>query len=123
MLSEIKLLEALAIAQGFYFFVTGLWAVVHIRSFLAVTGPKTDLWLVKTVGALITVIGAVILISGFRQAVSFEIAIVGAASAAVLALVDVYYVGKGTISKIYLLDSIAEVAIILVWVIAFFQLA
>lgn len=123
MLSEIKLLEALAIAQGFYFFVTELWAIVHIRSILAVTGPKTDLWLVKTVGALITVIGAVILISGFRQAVSFEIAILGAASAAVLALVDVYYVGKGTISKIYLLDSIAEVVIILVWVIAFFQLA
>jgi hypothetical protein len=32
-------------------------------SFLAVTGPKTDLWFVQTVGALIAVVGAALLLA------------------------------------------------------------
>ena len=38
----------LAIGQGAYYALTALWALVHVRSFQAITGPKTDLWLVKT---------------------------------------------------------------------------
>ena len=45
----------LAWVQAGYFVVTGVWPIVHMRSFLAVTGPKTDLWLVKTIGVLVTV--------------------------------------------------------------------
>jgi hypothetical protein len=33
----------LAGLQGAYFLVTGVWPLVHMPSFLAVTGPKTDL--------------------------------------------------------------------------------
>ena len=40
-----------------YFMLTGIWPVVHMPSFIAVTGPKTDLWLVRTVGLLIAGIG------------------------------------------------------------------
>ena len=43
----------LLLAEGVYFFLTGLWPVVHLPSFIAVTGPKRDLWLVRTVGLLI----------------------------------------------------------------------
>jgi hypothetical protein len=35
--------------------MTGLWPLVSIGTFQQVTGPKTDLWLVKTVGVLIAV--------------------------------------------------------------------
>jgi hypothetical protein len=43
-----------------FYLVSGLWPLVHLQSFLTVTGPKTDLWLVKTLGVLISVIGAVL---------------------------------------------------------------
>ena len=37
-------------AQGVYYVVSGAWPLVHIDSFQKVTGRKTDLWLVHTVG-------------------------------------------------------------------------
>ncbi|VTR52312.1 Uncharacterised protein [Sphingobacterium thalpophilum] len=43
--------------QGIYYCLTGIWPVIHISSFMAVTGPKTDLWLVKMVGLLSLAIG------------------------------------------------------------------
>lgn len=39
-------------AQGLYDLGTGLWPLLHRRSFLAVTGSKTDWGLVQTVGWL-----------------------------------------------------------------------
>ena len=50
--------QGLARAQGTYFFVTGVWPLLSMRTFEAVTGPKRDRWLVKTVGVLVAVIGA-----------------------------------------------------------------
>jgi hypothetical protein len=40
---------------------------LNIRSFQAVTGPKTDLWLVQTVGVLVTVIGLTLCLATFRK--------------------------------------------------------
>jgi hypothetical protein len=45
-------------AQGGYYLVTGLWPLVHLASFEAITGPKVDDWLVRMVGLLAAVIGA-----------------------------------------------------------------
>lgn len=59
-----SLSSALATGQGLYFLVTGIWPLVHIKSFQWVTGPKVDLWLVKTVGVLIAVMGAVLTLAG-----------------------------------------------------------
>jgi 8-oxo-dGTP pyrophosphatase MutT (NUDIX family) len=48
----------------YFYLLTGIWPLLHIQSFQSVTGPKTDLWLVKTAGVLITVIGAVLMMAG-----------------------------------------------------------
>ena len=58
---------AVAFAQGSYFLVTGAWALVHIESFQKVTGPKADLWLVKTVGLLLVGMGAGLIVAALRQ--------------------------------------------------------
>ena len=47
----------LARLQAVFYIVTGVWPIVSMRSFEAITGPKVDRWLVKTVGALVAVIG------------------------------------------------------------------
>lgn len=70
---------------------TGVWPVVDIDSFQAVTGAKTDLGLVKTVGLLIFVIGAAAWASAHRRIPSAEIAILTVGSALALGSVDVDY--------------------------------
>jgi hypothetical protein len=107
-----------ALAQGAFYAAFGVWPVLHLASFEAVTGPKTDDWLVVTVGALLAVAGAALLVAGARREVAAPLPLLGAGTAAVLLTVDVVYVGNGTIGPIYLLDALAELAIVVAWVVA-----
>ncbi|MGI9180351.1 MAG: hypothetical protein ACR2H9_07630 [Longimicrobiaceae bacterium] len=108
----------LALLQGAYYTATGLWPILHMRSFEQVTGPKTDDWLVKTVGGLIAVLGGTLLTSALRDAPSRDLATVAVGSAAALTAVDVIYVAQGRISRIYLLDAAVESALIAGWIAA-----
>lgn len=107
--------DALAVAQGAFYVATGVWPILHMRSFEAVTGEKTDDWLVKTVGALIAVAGVTMTVAGLRRRVTPEIALLAAGSAAALAAVDVIYTQKGVIPPVYLLDAVAEAGLIGAW--------
>jgi hypothetical protein len=42
--------------QGLYYLLSGLWPLLHLDSFIAITGPKTDLWMVYLLDTLIEVI-------------------------------------------------------------------
>jgi hypothetical protein len=105
----------LALLQGSFDVATGLWPIVHLRSFEAVTGPKLEGWLVKTVGALITVIGGTLMLAGARRRVTPEVRLLGVGSAAAFTAVDVLYTAKRRISPIYLLDAAVELALITGW--------
>jgi hypothetical protein len=101
--------------QGIYFLVTGLWPLLHMPSFLAVTGPKVDLWLVKTVGVLIAVVGATLLLGARRRTAGPELTLLAVGSAASLAGVDLVYALAGRIRDVYLLDAVAETGLIVLW--------
>src|SRR3954452_15840139 len=105
----------LARLQGAYFIATGFWPLLHMRSFLGVTGPKTDLWLVQTVRALVTCIGGQLLLSAHNEDAAESLRPVAAGSAAALALIDVLHVGRTRISPIYVLDAAAEIALVYLW--------
>lgn len=105
----------LALAQGFYFLATGLWAIIDITSFMKVTGPKTDVWLVKTVGVLVCVIAVPLIIAGLNKRLTPEVYVLGVGSAAALTGVDVWYVARRVIPPIYLADAAAELVLIGVW--------
>ena len=105
-----------ASVQAAFYVGTGVWPLMHRRSFEWVTGPKTDFWLAQTVGLTVAAIGI-----GLAQAVSRqrgvppELRTVAATSAAGLALIDLSFVARGRISKIYLADAAAEVALVAAW--------
>jgi hypothetical protein len=106
-----------AFAQALYYLLTGVWPLVSISTFQLVTGPKTDLWLVKTVGVLIIIVGMVLLSAGLRRQASLEVWLLAFGSAAGLTVIDIVYSALGQISPIYLLDALLEVAFIIWWVI------
>jgi hypothetical protein len=98
--------------QGIYYVTSGLWPILHMRSFEAVTGPKRDKWLVKTVGALITAIGSTLLFSAVREPDSETARNLGISTALALIGIDSIYSIRGTIPKIYLMDAAVEAAIV-----------
>ena len=102
--------------QGLYFTLTGIWPFIHLQSFLWVTGPKTDIWLLKTVAALITVIGFSLLVGAFRREVNAATITLALGSAFGLMTIDIYYATNDIIGDIYLLDAIAEAVIITTWI-------
>ena len=104
----------LALGQGLYYVATGLWPLLHMGSFERVTGAKTDKWLVKTVGLLVTTVGATLLASA-RRGPTPETALLGASSALSLAGVDLRYGASGRISRMYLLDAAPEIALAIAW--------
>jgi hypothetical protein len=105
----------LARLQAIFYIVTGVWPFVSMRSFEAVTGPKVDRWLVKTVGALVAVIGCALAFGSRRQQLAPELVLVAAGSAAALATIDTVYVARRRISAVYLLDAAAEIALVAAW--------
>lgn len=111
------LASRLAVTQGVFDVVTGVWPIVHLRSFEAVTGPKREGWLVKTVGALITVVGGTLLTAGLRKRVTPELMLLAAGSAAALTAVDIRY-SPQRISPVYLLDAVLEGVLITGWCVA-----
>lgn len=105
----------LSIGQGFYYFITGIWPLLSVETFMHVTGPKTDIWLVKTVGVIVAVIGAALINTGLHEGFTQEIIIIAIGSAFGLMMIDIIYVIKKVISKIYLLDAAAELIIVVSW--------
>lgn len=100
-------------AQGIYYVLTGLWPVVHVASFEAITGPKVDDWLVKMVGLLVAVIGGTLFLASQRANQTLEILSLAVSSALAFTVIDVWYALSGRISSIYLADAAAEIAIVL----------
>jgi hypothetical protein len=112
------MLRKLAVIQGAFYVVTGVWPLLDIISFQVVTGPKTDLWLVRTVGVLVSVIGIVLLAAARTRRITDEIVILGAGSALGLAAIDLTYALSGRISAVYLGDAVVETGLALLWGVA-----
>jgi hypothetical protein len=102
-------------AQSAYFLVTGVWPLLHRRSFERVTGPKVDFWLAQTVGVLVASIGGALLLAERRGRITRELELLAAGSAVGLGLVDLVFPLRGRISKVYLLDAAIEAIFVAGW--------
>jgi hypothetical protein len=110
-----KRLGRVAVAQGLYYTITGVWPLVSLRTFEAITGPKTDKWLVRTVGILVATIGTGLTWSGIGRCIHPALETMGVGSALGLGAIDVVYASRGVISRIYLLDALIEYALVAGW--------
>lgn len=112
------LVRVMLLGQGAYYAVTGLWPLIHMRSFEAISGPKRDQWLVKTIGLLLTAFSSVLLLAGMRRQpqLDVEVPLAAAGDAAALAATDVIFTAQRRISPAYLLDALAEVVLLAGWI-------
>jgi hypothetical protein len=97
--------------QSLYYGITGLWPLAHMPSFEAITGPKTDDWLVHMVGLLTVVIAFVLWPRGDAEPKGI-LPTLAVGSAASYLLIDVIYSARRVISPIYLLDAVIEIGFI-----------
>jgi hypothetical protein len=93
------------VGQDAFYFGSGVWPLLSMRTF--VTGPKTDKWLVKTVGVLVSVIGGTL--GAQRFAKRYRAGNETPSCSIDLSAIDVIYVAKRRISPVYLLDAVAEI--------------
>jgi hypothetical protein len=107
-----------ALAQGAFYTISGLWPIVHYRSFERITGHTNQRGLARAVGVVVASIG-VALIAGAFDRQSRALRWLGIGSAAALAAVDSVFAtrGNGRMRRVYLADAAAEGAAIAGWVI------
>jgi hypothetical protein len=80
-----------------------------MRSFIWVTGPKVDYWLVRCLALMIISSGIIFALPIISAAPpSQEVLLLAMLNAFSLLMIDVYYSLKGRISKIYLGDGLLQ---------------
>ena len=95
--------------QAAYYALSGVWPIVSPKTFQLVTGPKADMWLVKTFGALVGAVGASLALAEEPQR---DTRVLAAGSAAALGIADAWFVARGRIKKTYLIDAAAQAALL-----------
>jgi hypothetical protein len=101
--------RAVDLVQGAYYVVTGAWPLVHLPSFLAVSGDKAERWLVRSYGALTLAVGIALLAppeGGSR-------ATLGRAAALAIGLPEVWFVARRRIRPVYAIDAAVQAAFVL----------
>jgi hypothetical protein len=112
-----RLFKLLILAQSIYILVTAIWPLVHIESFMLVTGPKHDVWLVKTVGALLIPVGTCLLSFLFFKANQWPAIVLGLLTALSFMIIDFYYALTDVISDIYMADGAIEFIFFIGWLV------
>jgi hypothetical protein len=101
--------------QTVYYSITALWPLIHMDSFLYISGYKTDLWLVETVSVLLLAISCSFIVA-IKNGIGPSVIALAFTSALVLMYIDIYYVSINRISEVYLADAFAEFCILTAWI-------
>lgn len=116
-----KFTKYLLAIQGSYTFLTALWPIVHINSFMWISGYKHDVWLVKTEGVTLMAISVCLLTGIFAQGNILPIVALALFTSAGLAYVDFYYALNNVIRNVYMADGVIEILFALCWLIFLFK--
>jgi hypothetical protein len=108
-------LKVVPLVQGAFYLASGLWPILHSRSFERATGPRHDRLLVKTLGAAVTVLGASLLLAAFRRPGKRTLVPLGPGTQVAMAAADTLYARKGRIRPTQVIDTIAELVMLASW--------
>ena len=114
MLFNTRVEERVLFTHAAYLVATGVWPILHRRSFEAVSGRKRDYWLVRTVGGLATVIGLTLGDALVRGRRTREARVLAVGSSVVFAAADAH--AARAVSPTYLLDLVVQPLFAAAWV-------
>jgi glycine/D-amino acid oxidase-like deaminating enzyme/nitrite reductase/ring-hydroxylating ferredoxin subunit len=104
------------VAQGAYYVATGLWPVLHLRSFEAVTGRKRNGWIIRALGGAIAAVGTALLTSDI--AAPRRAPRLGLGAAVALGLAGMYLAVTRRGSRAYLAEAAIEAGFAAAWLAA-----
>lgn len=105
--------RALAAIQAAYLVSSGVWPILHRRSFERVTGRKQDFWLVRTVGGLAAASGASLGFAAASGRKHRETSLLALATGLVFGAADLR--AARSHSRIYLADALLQLAFAPTW--------
>jgi glycine/D-amino acid oxidase-like deaminating enzyme/nitrite reductase/ring-hydroxylating ferredoxin subunit len=100
------------LAQGAYYVATGLWPVLHPRSFDAATGTRGG-WKSRVLGGVVAAVGAALLAGEGRRT-----RVLGLASALVLGASGLAFAARGKGVKVNLADAAVHASLVAAWLAA-----
>jgi hypothetical protein len=109
-------LRTVASLQIAYWFVSGAWPLLDMRSFERVTGAKRERWLVRTVSVLILAVAATLADRVTRHRDLRDMRVLGVTSAGGVGLVSLLGPILARISPVYFIDAAIDLAIAALWV-------
>ena len=107
--------SVLLIVQAVYYLLTGLWPLLHLNSFLSITGSGADLWRSQPINLLILCVGLVLLRGSAEKSSKPATNILSVAAAFVLLIIDLYFPFSGVVSKLYVVDGILQFSCLVLW--------
>lgn len=110
--------------QGLYVLMTALWPLLYLENFIQVTGPKTDIWLVRAISFLLLPYAVFCFWTALvqrpvPQVLSGSMMLMGVS----LAGVEFYYATHRVISTLYELDAVLQILFAVWWAFHFFRSA
>lgn len=113
--TNLRLFKWLIRIQATYILVTAVWPIIDIESFMAITGPKRDVWLVKTVGALLIPVACTMYYHLFIRSDHRPVIVLATLTSLAFVVIDFYYALNDVISNVYLLDGLIELIFLIGW--------
>ena len=84
---------------------------------MEVTGPKTDIWLVKTVSLLLVAVSLCFITHLFIKTDHRPVIVLAIGCCISLAFIDFYYAGKKIISPVYYVDGVLQIIFLFAWIV------
>lgn len=104
--------------QGVFYVATGLWPIIHLRSFERAVGVQPHPSYAKIMGGVAAGIGAALIVGSLESRPSKALRWLGIGSAIAFGLADLLFAARGRGRKVYLADAAAEGAALASWIIA-----
>jgi hypothetical protein len=111
-----RFLYTAVLIPGIYIFLTAVWGLVEISSFMVVTGPKTDIWLVRTVSICLLPYSFICFFIYYNPKKLSKLLLLCMITMGIgLIYIDIYYYELKVIKWVYLIDAFFQVFFLMIW--------
>jgi hypothetical protein len=111
-----RLFRSILLVQATYTFITAVWPIVHIQSFMDVSGYKRDVWLVKTVAAILIPVALCLMTYRYIHTDRRPALVLGGLLAFAFIIIDFYYSLTDVIADVYMVDGFVQIAFLSCWI-------